>query len=68
MAKTIEPSENSVIFWQEYTEDDVGEPAILIEVYSDRISLHQDGECVSILKHELNDFIKALNEAGSIGV
>jgi len=55
-------NENSTIFWQEWVEYSAGEPAILIENYTDCVTLTQEGRHVNINQHELAAFIKVLQQ------
>jgi len=61
MSKTATATEGATIFWQEWSEGSPGEPAILIQSYSDCITLVQEGREILISRHQLKEFIRELN-------
>lgn len=63
MARTITetPAKVSKVMWQQGDQDNnIGEPALLIEFYSDTVSITQEGRCINLNKETLPDFIKLL--------
>jgi hypothetical protein len=55
-------NEKSIVFYQSWSEDNAGEPAIIITPYSDSIGLVQEEREILISKHELKAFIKQLQK------
>ena len=58
------PYGESTIILQEYPEYGVAEKPIVIEQYSDVISLSQNGESINLNYHMVNEFIKVLKRCG----
>ena len=56
-------AKNSITFWPEDPEDGVAEKAIVIELYSDCISLTQRGSDITIQRENVAEFIKAIKQA-----
>lgn len=56
------PAKDSIVFWQTELENGVAEPAVLIEFYSDSVSLVQDGNRISLNNDSLSEFIKILKD------
>jgi len=64
MSKPITDSatKNNVIYWQQGSEEcSVGEPAVLLEWYSDTISLSQDGNTIRLNYESLTEIAKKFN-------
>lgn len=62
MAQTYHTSASAVLFWQEWEDDAMGEPAIIVTPYSDIVELNQEGRHINISKHEVKSFIKLLHQ------
>jgi hypothetical protein len=65
MAKpiTTSASKDNTIYWQQGDgENTVGEPAILVEVYSDTVCLEQEGNVIRLNFETLPDLAKHLNK------
>lgn len=61
MAKTISVSAKTAkVIYQEGEESCPGEPALLVEVYSDTVSITQDTECININVQTIPELIKQL--------
>lgn len=63
MANTITetPAKVSRVMWQQGDqEQNIGEPALLIEFWSDSVSITQEGRSVMINKETIPDLIKLL--------
>lgn len=58
----ITPYQNSVIVWQEDPEDGVAEKPILLESYSDVISIVQGDNSICLNYHVVAEFCKALKK------
>lgn len=56
------PAKDSIILWQKNEETGVGEPALLIEFYSDCLQISQDGDRVNMDYDTIKDLIKVLKE------
>ena len=56
------PYKDSIILWQEDPEDGVAEKPILVEPYSDVISLTQGDNSISLNFHHVNELIKVLKQ------
>lgn len=52
--------DGGLVFWQDNKEMGAGEPAILMEGYSDTIALTQDSSVINLNYDSLNEFIKNL--------
>jgi len=64
MAKpiTTAPGRNATIYWQQGDgENTVGEPAILLEVYSDSVNLEQEGNIIRLNYETIQELTKHLN-------
>ena len=48
------------VLWQDNDMESPGEPAILIERYSDLISINQEGRAITISNTDVEAFIKVL--------
>lgn len=62
MANSKKANSNNKILWQSGQEDTPGEPAILIEGYSDIMTISQDGNYINLNYESLKDFIKNLRQ------
>lgn len=63
MANTITetPAKVSKVMWQQGdTENGIGEPALLIEFYSNSVSITQEDRHITINKETIPDLIKLL--------
>jgi len=57
---TEKPAKDSVVLWQTSSEDGIAEPALLIEFFSDCVSIKQDGETLRITYESVADLCKLL--------
>lgn len=57
---THTPSKNSLIQWQECPEDEIAEPALLIEAYPQIIMVRQAGESIAINLGSIDELVKNL--------
>jgi len=55
-------SKNAQIIWQTPGEDNVPEPAIVVEAYMGSFSLTQEGRSISINYESIKDLIKVLKD------
>jgi|GEM_PF-7075664 len=53
-------NEKSTVVYQEWEDENPGEPAIIIQKYTDSVQLIQENNSILISNHELKNFIKAL--------
>lgn len=58
----IKEIDKVVIAWQEWSDDDAGESAIVIKKYADSIELSQNDNSILISNHEVKSFIKLLHK------
>jgi hypothetical protein len=59
---TTQPGKISTIYWQQGDgEGIVGEPAVLVEVYSDAINLEQEGNVIRLNFETLPELAKHFN-------
>lgn len=57
-------AKNAIVIWQEAPEDmGVGEPALLIEMYSDVLNITQGDNCISVNYEALKELCSVLKTA-----
>lgn len=52
----------TVVAWQEWGEDQPGEPAIVLTKYNDCVEICQNDSTINISNHEIEAFIKILRK------
>jgi hypothetical protein len=52
--------EGSIVLWQQSADEIPGEPALLIEPYSDTIRISQEDNAINLNYESVDEFIKVL--------